>query len=158
MLEKATFAMGCFWTPDILFANTDGVTATTVGYTGGHVKNPTYEQVCSNTTGHAEVVQVEFDSEKISYEELLKLFWDNHNPTTMNKQGPDEGEQYRSALFVHSPKQRELAEASKKVLEDSGKWKDPIVAEIIDAKTFYPAEEYHQKYLAKKGLKTCKLL
>ena len=129
--------------------------STAVGYTDGHFRNPTYEDVCGASTGHAEAVQIQFDSSIISYEELLKVFWTVHNPTTLNRQGPDIGEQYRSAIFFHSPEQEALAKRSKETLQKSGKWENPIVTEIKPASTFYKAEEYHQQYLRKRGLGSC---
>jgi peptide-methionine (S)-S-oxide reductase len=157
MTDTATFALGCFWEPDTVFSNIDGVTKVTVGYTGGHTVQPTYEQVCSGQTGHAEAVEIKFDPDKISYEQLLRNFWDHHNPTTLNRQGPDVGEQYRSAIFYHSEDQKTHAESSKAELESSGKWNKPIVTKISPAGVFYPAEDYHQKYLVKRGLATCKI-
>jgi peptide-methionine (S)-S-oxide reductase len=157
MKNQATFAMGCFWQPDKLFSDLIGVIKTTVGYTGGKMPNPTYEQVCSGKTGHAEAVEIEYDPEKISYTELLDIFWKNHNPTSLNRQGPDVGEQYRSAIFYHDEEQKAAAEASVKELKDSGKFDRPIVTQIIQATTFYPAEEYHQKYLLKRGLESCSI-
>ena len=154
-MEKATFSAGCFWHVEEAFRQMKGVTSTTVGYTGGTIKNPTYEDVCTDKTGHAEVVEVTFDQTKITYEELLNVFWDIHDPTTKNRQGPDVGTQYRSAIFYHIPEQKTSAEASKKDLEASGKYKKKIVTEITKATTFYPAEEYHQHYLAKQGLVAC---
>lgn len=154
-VETATFAAGCFWGVEEIFLQTKGVVSTSVGYTGGHTENPTYEEVCTDTTGHAEGVQVMYDPSIVSYEELLKIFWENHNPTTKNRQGPDVGSQYRSAIFVHTPEQREIAEASKQALDRSGKWKAPVVTEITEATAFYPAEDYHQKYLRKTGRSSC---
>jgi peptide-methionine (S)-S-oxide reductase len=154
-LELATFGAGCFWGVEETFRTLKGVVKTEVGYTGGTVKNPNYEEVCTDKTGHAEAVQVTFDPKLISYKKLLEIFWNNHNPTTINRQGPDVGSQYRSAIFYHSEEQKKQAEESKKELENSGKWKSPIVTSIEPAKTFYKAEEYHQKYLMKRGLKTC---
>ncbi len=154
-LEKATFAGGCFWQIEEVFHQTKGVEDAISGYTGGHVENPTYEQVCTGTTGHAEAVEVTFDPNEISYEALLNIFWDNHNPTSLNRQGPDVGHQYRSAIFYHSPEQKEAAEKSKAELEASGKFNKPIVTEIIPAGPFYKAEEYHQQYLRKHGLNAC---
>jgi peptide-methionine (S)-S-oxide reductase len=153
--EKATFGAGCFWGVEDTFRQIPGVTDVIVGYTGGSVPNPTYEMVCTGTTGHAEAVEVTYDPEKVSYEKLLDVFYENHNPTTMNSQGPDFGEQYRSVIFYHSPAQKELAEAAKEKLEKSGKWKRPIVTQIVEAKPFYKAEEYHQQYLKKNGLASC---
>lgn len=150
--EIATFAAGCFWGVEAAFRRVKGVTSTMVGYTGGHLKNPTYEDVCSGTTGHAEAVQVEFDPSQLSYDDLLGVFWDNHDPTTLNRQGPDFGEQYRSAIFFHDAVQQQKAQASKTGLEKSGRFKRPIVTEITPASEFYRAEEYHQQYFAKRGL------
>lgn len=153
--ETATFGAGCFWGAEEVFRVLPGVLKTEVGYSGGVTENPTYEAVCTDLTGHAEVVQVTFDPSRASYETLLDVFWKNHNPTTVNQQGPDFGSQYRSVIFAHSPEQRVTAEASKKALENSGLWKRPIVTRIEDAKTFYPAEEYYQQYLRKRGLGSC---
>jgi peptide-methionine (S)-S-oxide reductase len=155
MSEKATFGAGCFWGVEEAFRLTPGVTSTAVGYAGGTLDNPTYEQVCSGRTGHAEVVQVEFDPAQVSYEQLLQVFWENHNPTQLNRQGPDIGTQYRSAIFYHSPEQKEVAERSKQQLEASGQFNRPIVTQIEAASTFYRAEEYHQQYLQKRGMKSC---
>ena len=149
---KATFGAGCFWHVEDLLAKTKGVKSTKVGYTGGQLPNPTYEEVCTDRTGHAEAVEVEFDPEEISFEELLDVFWNNHNPTTLNRQGPDVGIQYRSAIFYHDDKQKEIAEKSKQSLSESGKYDNPVVTEIVPAPTFYDAEEYHQKYFKKHGL------
>ena len=149
--QIATFAAGCFWGVEYAFRKTPGVIKTTVGYTGGHTKDPTYEQVCSHSTGHAEAVRVEFDPAKVSYGKLLETFWGMHDPTTMNRQGPDIGDQYRSAIFYNSPEQEEAAEAIKKKLGTSGKFKHPIITEIIATTEFYPAEEYHQQYFEKTG-------
>jgi peptide-methionine (S)-S-oxide reductase len=154
---KATFAAGCFWGVEELFRNTPGVLSTQVGYTGGHTQNPTYKEVCTDRTGHAEAVEIEYDPERISYEELLEIFWANHDPTTLNRQGPDIGTQYRSAIFYHSPEQKAAAIASKQALEQSGRFRRPIVTEIVPAGPFYRAEEYHQQYLAKRGLSHCHL-
>jgi peptide-methionine (S)-S-oxide reductase len=155
-MEKATFAAGCFWGVEETFRRLEGVQDTAVGYEGGSTKNATYKEVCSGKTGHAEVVEVTYDPAKVSYETLLDIFWNNHNPTTLNRQGPDSGTQYRSAIFYHSPAQKETAEKSKKALEESGKWKGrPIVTEIVPAADFWRAEEYHQKYLLKQGRTAC---
>ncbi|HZS43176.1 MAG TPA: peptide-methionine (S)-S-oxide reductase MsrA [Candidatus Paceibacterota bacterium] len=154
-LQKATFGAGCFWQVEEIFRNIKGVKETAAGYAGGQLQNPTYEQVCTDKTGHAEVVEILYDPKEVDYEELLKIFFENHNPTTLNRQGPDVGTQYRSAIFYHTPEQKEIAEKYKNELEKSGKFKDPIVTEIAPATTFYRAEEYHQKYLAKRGLKVC---
>ncbi|MEK6821526.1 MAG: peptide-methionine (S)-S-oxide reductase MsrA [archaeon] len=153
--ELATFGAGCFWGVEELYRTTPGVTRTQVGFMGGRTKNPSYEAVCYLFTGHAEVVHIEFDPKKVSYATLLELFWNNHNPTTLNRQGLDIGSQYRSVIFYHSEKQHEEAEASKTELEKSGKWKNKIVTQIVPAEEFYAAEEYHQKYLMKKNLKSC---
>ena len=149
---KATFGAGCFWHVEDLLSKTKGVHSTQVGYIGGNVENPTYEQVCTDKTGHAEAVQVEYDPNEISFEELLDVFWSNHNPTTLNRQGPDVGIQYRSAIFYHDDAQKEIAEKSKQSLDTSGKYDSPIVTEIVPAPTFYKAEEYHQKYFQKCGM------
>lgn len=154
-LSVATFGAGCFWGVEELFRKLKGVYNTAVGYMGGELENPSYEQVCSATTGHAEVVQIHFDSDKFSFESLLQLFWDNHNPTTPNRQGPDEGPQYRSVIFCHSPEQQSIAEHSKKGVSDSGKFSQSIVTEVVAAKFFYRAEEYHQNYLYKRGIDSC---
>ena len=152
--EKATFAAGCFWGVESAFRQLlkKGVKSTRVGYTGGHTKNPTYQDVCSHKTGHAESVEVEFDPKKITYEKLLKVFWSIHDPTTPNRQGPDVGSNYRSAIFFHTPDQRRLAEESKKELEKSKRFKSPVVTEIAPAREFYPAEDYHQQYFEKQGI------
>lgn len=149
---KATFAAGCFWHVEEIFRKIKGVRDVSVGYTGGKLENPTYEDVCSDRTGHAEAVQVEYEPSTVSYDELLKVFWENHNPTTLNRQGPDFGTQYRSAIFVHDSTQEKIARESKKQLEKSRKFKNPIVTEIVPVSTFYRAEEYHQRYFEKKGL------
>jgi peptide-methionine (S)-S-oxide reductase len=155
MTQLATFGAGCFWGVEELYRKIPGVIETAVGYMGGTTERPTYEDVCSDSTGHAEVVQVIYDPEKVSYEKLLDLFWTNHNPTTMNRQGPDVGTQYRSAIFFHSPEQEQIAQRSKADLEASKKWSIPIVTEIVPAKTFWKAEEYHQQYLSKRGEASC---
>lgn len=154
-MEQATVGAGCFWGVEETFRSIAGVTNTEVGYMGGTMENPTYEAVCTDRTGHAEVVHIEFDPSIVSYEALLEVFWQTHNPTTLNRQGPDEGRQYRSVIFFHSPEQQHIAEASKQQLQASGKWRQPIVTEIVPAETFYPAEEYHQRYLEKRGLDQC---
>lgn len=154
-MEKATFAAGCFWGVEATFRQVQGVKSTTVGYSGGRSKNPTYQDVCTDKTGHAEVVQVEYDPTKVSYQDFLKVFWDSHDPTTLNRQGPDVGTQYRSAIFFHTPEQEAAARESKAKLERSGRFKNPIVTEITPAPEFYPAEEYHQRYLEKRGLAHC---
>lgn len=154
-MQKATFAAGCFWHVEEAFRQLKGVISTTVGYIGGTLKDPTYEDVCTNRTGHAEAVEVSFDENEISYDDLLNVFWENHDPTTKNRQGPDAGTQYRSAIFYHNSEQKTAADASKKKLDASGKYKKKIVTEITQATTFYPAEDYHQHYLAKQGLAAC---
>lgn len=151
MTEKATFAAGCFWGVEDIFMQVEGVTNTQVGYTGGVTEDPTYREVCSDTTGHAEAVELEFNPEVVSYDALLDLFWEMHNPTTLNRQGPDIGSQYRSAIFYHNPSQEQAAIASKSRWKESGRFTNPIVTEIVPATTFYPAEEYHQKYNLKHG-------
>ena len=156
-MEKATFAAGCFWHVEAVFRQVPGVKATRVGYTGGTYENPTYKDVCSDTTGHAEAVEVTYDPERVSYEDLLNVFWENHDPTTLNRQGPDFGSQYRSAIFVHDDEQKTAAIASRDELERSGRFKRPIVTEITPASEFYEAEDYHQQYLEKRGLATCKI-
>jgi peptide-methionine (S)-S-oxide reductase len=148
---KATFGAGCFWHVEDLLNKTKGVKSTSVGYIGGQLQNPTYEEVCTDKTGHAEAVEVEYDPDEISFEDLLNVFWTNHNPTTLNRQGPDVGIQYRSAIFYHDEKQKEIAEKSKHELDQSDKFDNPVVTEIVPAPTFYKAEEYHQKYFKKHG-------
>ena len=148
---KATFGAGCFWHVEDLLSTTKGVTSTAVGYIGGQLPNPTYEEVCTDKTGHAEAVEVEFDPNEISYEEILDVFWHNHNPTTLNRQGPDVGNQYRSAIFYHDETQKEIAEKSKQSLEESKSFDASIVTQIVPAPVFYKAEEYHQKYFKKQG-------
>jgi peptide-methionine (S)-S-oxide reductase len=154
-MEKATFGAGCFWGVEAAFRQVPGVVATAVGYAGGQLESPTYKDVCSDRTGHAEVVQVEYDPVRVSYEELLSVFWENHDPTTLNRQGPDVGSQYRSAIFFHGPEQEAAARASKERLEASGKHRGPVVTEIVPAVPFWRAEEYHQQYLEKRGLAHC---
>ena len=154
-MEKATFGAGCFWGVEEAFRKVKGVTSTAVGYSGGTLKNPTYHDVCTGQTGHAEVVQVEYDPPQVSYEELLAVFWANHDPTTMNRQGPDVGSQYRSAVFYHTPQQEAAARASKDKLNSSGVYKRPIVTEITPASEFWMAEDYHQQYVAKRGGGSC---
>lgn len=148
--ETATFAMGCFWGPDALFSKVPGVLQATVGYTGGKTNDPSYDEVCSGTSGHAEAVEIVFDPHVVSYAQLLDLFWHNHNPTTRDQQGPDYGNQYRSAIFYHSAEQRKEAERMKQEIQKLVK--QPIVTEIAPASPFWPAEAYHQKYFAKKGI------
>ena len=154
-MQKATFGAGCFWGVEATFKQIKGVEDTDVGFMGGDVKDPSYEQVCYEDTHHVEVVQVTFDPNVVSYDELLDVFWANHDPTQVNRQGPDEGEQYRSVIFYHSEEQRKKAEASKKKLEKSGKFTKPIATRIEPAKEFYKAEEYHQDYLEKRGKNVC---
>ena len=156
-MEKATFGAGCFWGVEEAFRRIDGVTGTAVGYLGGTFENPTYEDVCTGRTGHAEVVQVEYDPSRVSYEQLLDVFWESHDPTTLNRQGPDIGTQYRSAIFFHDEEQEAAATASKERLDASGQFRRPIVTEITPATPFYRAEEYHQQYLAKRGRSSCHL-
>ena len=151
-MEKATFGAGCFWGIEAAIRKIEGVASTTVGYAGGSFKDPTYEDVCSGKTGHAEVVQVEYDPSKVSYEELLRVFWNIHDPTTLNRQGPDIGTQYRSAVFFHNPEQEAAATASKQKLQSSGRYQKSIVTEITPASEFYRAEDYHQQYFEKCGI------
>ena len=155
MTQKATFGAGCFWGVEVTFRQVKGVTSAQVGYTGGTLQNPTYHDVCSGTTGHAEAVEVDYDPDLVSYEDLLEVFWNNHDPTTQNRQGPDVGTQYRSAIFFHSPEQEAAAVASKQKLGASGRFSKPIATEITLASEFYWAEEYHQQYLEKRGLAHC---
>ena len=154
-MELATFGAGCFWGVEVAFRQVQGVKDALVGYLGGTLANPTYKDVCTGRTGHAEVVQVQYDPGDVSYDRLLEVFWENHDPTTLNRQGPDVGTQYRSAIFYHTPGQKAAAEASKARLESSGKLRRPVVTEITEASTFYPAEDYHQRYLEKRGLASC---
>ena len=154
-MEKATFAAGCFWGGEETFRTTPGGLETQVGYTGGQTVSPTYHDVCTDTTGHAEAVEVTYDPAKVSYDDLLKIFWENHNPTQMNRQGPDVGSQYRSAIFFHSAEQERSALASKEALAKSGKFARPIATQIVKAEPFYRAEEYHQQYLLKRGRTHC---
>ena len=154
-MEKATFGAGCFWGVEETFRLVKGVASTTVGYMGGTLKNPTYRDVCTDKTGHAEVVQIEFDPSVVSYNDLLRIFWETHNPTTPNRQGPDEGTQYRSVIFFHTPEQEAAARASMEELERAKVFMRPIVTQIVPAQDFWPAEEYHQKYLEKRGLSHC---
>ncbi|MDQ4019379.1 MAG: peptide-methionine (S)-S-oxide reductase MsrA [Actinomycetota bacterium] len=154
-MVKATFAAGCFWGIEAAFRQIPGVTATRAGYTGGHVPSPTYEQVCTDRTGHAEAVEITYDPERVSYEELLDVFWSSHNPTTRNRQVFDIGSQYRSAIFAHSQEQEKAARRSKERLDAEGRFGRPIVTEIVPAAEFYEAEAYHQQYLEKRGRATC---
>ena len=154
-MAKAIFAAGCFWGVEATFRQLPGVISTRVGYTGGTLSNPTYQDVCTDRTGHAEAVEVEYDPSKLSYEKLLDVFWENHDPTQLNRQGPDWGTQYRSAIFFTSPEQEAAAKASKERLEKSGRYTKPIVTQIVPASTFYEAEDYHQQYLEKRGLASC---
>lgn len=149
--EKAIFGAGCFWGVESAFRAVKGVNEVISGYAGGHIKNPAYRDVCSGETGHAEVVQVKYDPSQVGYDELLDVFWNCHNPTTPNRQGPDVGTQYRSAIFFYTPDQQIAAKASREKLQQSGRWRGPIVTEILPASEFYPAEEYHQRYLEKGG-------
>ena len=145
-LEKATFGSGCFWCTEAIFENLNGVTSVVSGYAGGHVDNPTYEEVCTGTTGHAEVTQITYDPKIITYDELLEVFWKTHDPTTLNRQGNDVGTQYRSVIFYHNSEQKELAEKYKIELDKSGAWDNPIVTEISPLTNYFPAENYHQDY------------
>jgi peptide methionine sulfoxide reductase msrA/msrB len=156
-LETATFGAGCFWGVEETFRKIKGVKKTTVGYTGGHMDSPTYKDVCTHQTGHAEAVEVEYDPHVVSYDQLLQVFWENHDPTTVDRQGPDVGSQYRSAIFYHSPEQKAVAEASKEALAKSGKYRREIATEIVPAETFWKAEDYHQQYLEKRGMSSCHL-
>jgi peptide-methionine (S)-S-oxide reductase len=155
MTEKATFGAGCFWGVEAAFREVPGVVDVAAGYAGGHTANPSYKDVCTDLTGHAEVVQVKYDPAKAPYDQLLDVFWSIHDPTQMNRQGPDVGAQYRSVIFFHTPEQEQAARASKAKLEASGKFRRPIATAIEPAQSFYRAEEYHQQYLAKRGLKHC---
>jgi peptide-methionine (S)-S-oxide reductase len=154
--EKATFAAGCFWGVEAAFRKVKGVLDVTVGYTGGKTEDPTYEQVCTDATGHAEAVLVEYDTNLVTYDQLLDVFWSVHDPTTKNRQGPDFGSQYRSAIFYHNANQKSMAETSRSRLEKSGRLTRPIATEIVPATRFYRAEEYHQRYYEKHGLVSCR--
>ncbi len=154
-MEQTTFAAGCFWGIEEAFRQLPGVLETAVGYTDGSAASPTYKQVCTGTTGHAEAVQITFDPVQISYLQLLEVFWQCHDPTQHNRQGPDVGTQYRTAIFYHSPQQAEAARASKIQQQNSGRYNKPIATEIVPAATFYRAEEYHQQYLEKRGMAQC---
>lgn len=156
-MQKATFGAGCFWGVELTFNKLEGVLETAVGYLGGDLDNPTYEDVCTGCTGHAEVVQVSYDPDRIDYETLLTVFWTCHNPTTLNRQGPDVGTQYRSAIFFHDENQKAIAQASKEAMDRDGMYPNPIVTEITPASTFYRAEDYHQRYLEKRGMASCHL-
>jgi peptide-methionine (S)-S-oxide reductase len=156
-MQTAAFGAGCFWGVEAEFRQVKGVMDTAVGYMGGTLKNPSYQDVCTDRTGHAEVVQVQYDPEQVSYEDLLRVFWENHDPTTRNRQGPDVGSQYRSVIFTYTPEQEAAARKSKEELDRSGHHKRPIVTEIVPAPEFWPAEEYHQRYLEKRGLAHCHL-
>jgi peptide-methionine (S)-S-oxide reductase len=154
-MAKATFAAGCFWGVEATFRQIPGVNSTRVGYIGGNTQNPTYKEVCTDTTGHAEAVEVDYDPARASYQQLLEVFWENHDPTQLNRQGPDFGKQYRSAIFFHTPEQEAEAKASKEKLVKSGRFAKPIVTQIVPAPAFFEAEDYHQQYLEKRGLATC---
>ncbi len=154
-MEKAIFGAVCLWGVEAAFSALPGVTATAVGYAGGNTPNPTYKEVCTDLTGHCEVVYIEYDPEIIPYSDLLSLFWESHDPTTLNRQGPDVGSQYRSAIYTFTQQQYDEAVKSKRELEASGRFKRPIVTEVVMAPKFYKAEDYHQKYLAKRGLSSC---
>ncbi len=154
-MEKATFGAGCFWGVEAAFRQVKGVASTAVGYSGGHYPHPTYQDVCSGKTGHAEVVEVEYDPAQVSYDDLLKVFWENHDPTTLNRQGPDIGAQYRSAIFFHTPQQESAAKASREKMQS--RYKNKIVTEITPATEFNRAEDYHQQYLEKRGLAHCSI-
>ncbi|MDR3692665.1 MAG: peptide-methionine (S)-S-oxide reductase MsrA [Fimbriimonas sp.] len=155
--ELATFGAGCFWGVEATFRGIGGVIDTAVGYEGGATENPSYKDVCTDRTGHAEVVQVTFDPSVVGYNDLLEVFWANHDPTQVNRQGPDFGTQYRTVIFYHTPEQKEKAERSKEALADAGKFKRPIATQIVPAQPFYRAEEYHQQYLEKRGQTSCHL-
>ena len=156
-MEKATFGAGCFWGIEAAFRQVHGVKSTAVGFMGGTLKDPTYEDVCTGRTGHAEVVQVEFEPSQVTYEQLLGVFWENHDPTTLNRQGPDVGTQYRSAIFFHTPEQEAAAKASADAIARSSRYKRPVVTEIAPAREFWRAEEYHQQYLEKRGVSHCRI-
>jgi peptide-methionine (S)-S-oxide reductase len=157
-METATFGAGCFWGVESVFEQVDGVVATKVGYTGGFTEAPSYADVCSHRTGHAEAVEITFDPARVSYDTLLDIFWMNHDPTQVNRQGPDVGDSYRTVIFYHSPEQEAAAVASKKRLEESGRYKRPIATEIVPAGKFWDAEEYHQKYFSRRGIaSTCNI-
>ncbi len=155
-METATFGAGCFWGVEATFRKLDGVVSTAVGYEGGHTDNPTYKEVCSGSTGHTEVVRVEYDPDAISYRDLLDAFWEAHDPTQVDRQGPDVGRQYRSVIFYHRPEQKEAAQAARKALDESGRYRRPIATAIEPAATFWEAEDYHQQYLEKRGRTSCR--
>ena len=156
-IAQATFGAGCFWGVEAAFRKMPGVIDVQVGYMGGHVKHPTYAQVCTNTTGHAEVAHITFDTQQVSYTDLLNIFWNMHNPTQYNRQGPDIGSQYRSVIFYHTSEQQKIAEQSKQILHDSNQYSKDIVTEIVPATDFFPAEEYHQRYFEKNGISGCSI-
>jgi len=156
-MEKATFGAGCFWGVEAEFRQLPGVKSTEVGYMGGTLQNPTYEDVCTGRTGHAEVVQLEYDPASVTYEQLLETFWGLHDPTTLNRQGPDIGTQYRSAVFFHSPEQQAAAAQAKEAVSNAKRFSRPIVTEITAASAFYKAEEYHQQYFEKRGIAHCRM-
>lgn len=156
-MEKATFGAGCFWGVEATFRSIPGVVSTRVGYCGGKIDNPTYQDVCTDTTGHAEAVEITFDPARVTYEQLLETFWKLHDPTTPDRQGPDVGSQYRSVIFFHSPAQEAAARAARERLDKSGQFRHPVVTQIVPAAPFYKAEEYHQRYLEKRGLASCHL-
>jgi methionine-S-sulfoxide reductase len=156
-MEQAMFGAGCFWGVEVTFRNVEGVTDTRVGYAGGHTPDPTYEMVCSGNTGHAEVVQVTYDPARVEYEDLLEVFFASHDPTQRNRQGPDVGTQYRSVVIAADDAQREAAEARIRALEAEGRFSRPIVTEVAHESPFYPAEDYHQQYLVKRGMATCRI-
>mgnify|MGYP001825662538 CR=1 FL=1 len=156
-VQKAYFAAGCFWGVEDRFRKTPGVLDAVSGYMGGHTENPTYRQVCAGDTGHAEAVEVSFDDEQVSYEALLELFFEMHNPTTLNRQGPDFGSQYRSAVFVQNAEQRSAAQAAMEKVDASGKWNDPVVTQLNGMAPFWRAEEYHQRYFEKNGAGFCQV-
>jgi peptide-methionine (S)-S-oxide reductase len=154
-MALATFGAGCFWGVEATFRQVKGVKSTRVGYMGGKTENPTYRDVCGHRTGHAEVVEVTYDPDQVKYEDLLRVFWENHDPTQLNRQGPDVGDQYRTVIFFQDAEQEAAARASKEELERSGRFRRPIVTQIVAAPTFYEAEDYHQQYLEKRGLASC---
>jgi peptide-methionine (S)-S-oxide reductase len=154
-MALATFGAGCFWGVEATFRQIKGVKSTRVGYMGGKTENPTYRDVCGHRTGHAEVVEVTYDPDQVKYEELLRVFWENHDPTQLNRQGPDVGDQYRTVIFFQDAEQEAAARASKEEQERSGRFRRPIVTQIVAAPTFYEAEDYHQQYLEKRGLASC---